>query len=133
MAKKGGIMPDYETVFILKPTLSAEKVEEVLEKIKGVITSNKGSVTLSDSWGKRRLAYPVKKHKEGSYYLFHFSSEGKVVGELENYFRTTDNVIKYITIKIEKSFKKNAEAKKEKKPDQVKTESGNIEGPVAKS
>ena len=57
-------MPNYETVYILKPTLSNEKVEEVLEKVKGIITSGNGTVILSDSWGKRRLAYPVKKIKK---------------------------------------------------------------------
>jgi len=106
-------MPNYEAVFILKPTLSNEKVEEILEKVKGIITSGNGTIILSDSWGKRRLAYPVKKNKEGTYYLLQFSVDGKVVGVLENFFRTTDDVIKYITIKIEKSFKKKTEPKKE--------------------
>lgn len=112
-------MPDYETVFILKPTLPNEKVNEVLGKIKEIITSNEGTVLLSDSWGKRRLAYPVKKYKEGSYYLFRFSSDGRVVEKLENFFRLADSVIKYISIKIEpgrKGVKKKATAKKEEKP-----------------
>ena len=109
-------MPNYETVFILKPTLSNEKVDEVLAKAKGIVTSNSGTVILSDSWGKRRLAYPVQKYKEGNYFLFHFSCTGNVIGELENFFRTTDSVIKYITIKLEKTFKKKTEEKKEEKP-----------------
>ncbi|MBN1385249.1 MAG: 30S ribosomal protein S6 [Elusimicrobia bacterium] len=109
-------MPNYETVFILKPNLSSEKVDTVLTKTKGIITSNEGTIILSDSWGKRRLAYPVKKYKEGSYYLFHFSCDGKIVAELENFFRTSDSVIKYITIKLDKSLKKKTESKKEEKP-----------------
>lgn len=109
-------MPNYETVFILKPTLSSEKVDAVLAKAKGIITSNEGTVIFSDSMGKRRLAYPVKKYNEGSYYLFHFSSDGKVIAELENFFRTSDSVIKYITLKIEKSSKKKKEKKKSESP-----------------
>ena len=124
-------MPNYETVYILKPTLSNEKVEEVLEKVKGIITSGNGTVILSDSWGKRRLAYPVKKNKEGTYYLLQFSADGKVVGVLENFFRTTDDVIKYITLKIEKSFKKKPEPKEEEKSDIVKPEIEGQEKPVA--
>ncbi len=124
-------MPNYETVFILKPTLSNEKVEEVLGKVKGIITSGNGTVILSDSWGKRRLAYPVKKNKEGTYFLLQFSADGKVVGVLENFFRTTDDVIKYITLKIEKSFKKKTEPKKEEKSDIIKPEIEGQEKPVA--
>ncbi len=124
-------MPNYETVFILKPTLSNEKVEEVLGKVKGIITSGNGTVILSDSWGKRRLAYPVKKNKEGSYYLLQFSADGHVVGVLENFFRTTDDIIKYITLKIEKSFKKKTESKKEEKSDIVKPEIEGQEKPAA--
>jgi len=115
-------MPNYETVFILKPTLSNEKVEEVLGKVKGIITSGNGTIILSDSWGKRRLAYPVKKNKEGTYYLLQFSADGNVVGVLENFFRTTDDVIKYITLKIKKSFKKKTEPKKDEKSEAVKSE-----------
>ena len=115
MSRKEEFMPNYETVFILKPNLSSEKIEAVLAKTKGIITSSEGTIILSDSWGKRRLAYPVKKYKEGSYYLFHFQSEGKVIAELENLFETSDSVIKYITIKIKKSSKKKAEVKKEEK------------------
>ena len=91
-------MPNYETVFILKPVLSSDKVEEVLGKVKKIITSNQGTVLLSDSWGKRRLAYTVKKFKEGIYYLFSFSCDGKVIEELESFFKTTDDIIKFITI-----------------------------------
>ncbi|OGS44797.1 MAG: 30S ribosomal protein S6 [Elusimicrobia bacterium RIFOXYD2_FULL_34_15] len=107
-------MPNYETVFILKPVLANEKVEEVLNKIKGIITSNQGTVLLADSWGKRRLAYTVKKFKEGSYYLFNFTCAGKVIGELENYYKTSDAIIKFITIKKEVASKKKTEKKEEK-------------------
>lgn len=120
-------MPNYETVFILKPTLPNEKIDEVLEKVKGIITSDGGTVILSDTWGKRRLAYPVKNNKEGSYYLIQFSAAGNVVGVLENYFRTADPVIKYITLKIEKSFKKKAASKKEETAAEKKPETENAE------
>ncbi len=119
-------MPNYETVFILKPTLSNEKVEEVLGKVKGIITSDNGTIILSDSWGKRRLAYPVEKYKEGTYYLLQFSADGKVVGILENFFRTTDDVIKYITLKTGKPFKKKTESKKEEKTDIAVAEKSEI-------
>ncbi|MEW6557076.1 MAG: 30S ribosomal protein S6 [Elusimicrobiota bacterium] len=115
-------MPNYETVFILKPTLSSEKVDEILEKIKKIITSIDGTIILSDTWGKRRLAYPVKKYKEGVYYLFQFNSDGQIIAELENFYRTTDAVIKFITIKIEKPFKKKTEPKKEEKSEIVNGE-----------
>ncbi|MFH0948584.1 MAG: 30S ribosomal protein S6 [Elusimicrobiota bacterium] len=121
-------MSNYETVFILKPTLSNEKVEEALGKVKGIITSGGGTIILSDSWGKRRLAYPVKKNKEGIYYLLQFSADGKVVGVLESFFRTSDEIIKYITLKVEKSSKKKTEPKKEEKPEiAVAEKSGTVD------
>ncbi|MFH1541375.1 MAG: 30S ribosomal protein S6 [Elusimicrobiota bacterium] len=114
-------MVNYETVFIMKPTLTNEKIAEVLEKVNGIISSCNGTIILSDSWGKRRLAYPVKKNKEGNYYLLQFSSEGRVVSILENFFKNSDEVIKHIVIKIEKSSKKKIEPKIEEKKPEVKT------------
>jgi len=112
-------MPNYETVFIIKPELSDEKVTEVVEKVKGIISSCDGNVVLSDSWGRRRLAYNIGKNKEGNYYLLQFSAAPTVNDELEKYFKTSDTIIRHMIIRFKKSFKKKVDVKAEEKKDTV--------------
>ena len=114
-------MPNYETVFIIKPELPDDKVNEVLEKIKGIISSCDGNVVLTDSWGRRRLAYNIGKNKEGNYFLLQFSAAPEITGELDKYFKTSDNIIRHMVIRFKKSFKKKvdidkAEEKKDAAP-----------------
>ena len=99
-------MPNYETVFIVKPELPDDKCGALLEKVKGIITSCDGNVVLTDNWGRRRLAYQIGKNKEGNYFLLQFSAGSQVCSEIEKYFRTSDDVIRHIIIKNIKSFKK---------------------------
>jgi len=122
-------MPNYETVFIIKPELPDDKVNEMLEKVKGIILSCDGNVILSDSWGRRRLAYNIGKNKEGNYFMLQFSAAPLVSAELQKYFRTSDNIIRHLIIRFKKSFKKKVEAiKTEEKKDTVQE---NIVNPAA--
>jgi len=113
-------MPNYETVFIIKPELPDDKVNEVLEKVKGIILSCDGNVILTDSWGRRRLAYNIGKNKEGNYILFQFSATPQVSDELQKYFKMSDNIIRHLIIRFNKSFKKKVDViKTEEKKDAV--------------
>jgi small subunit ribosomal protein S6 len=104
-------MPNYETVFIVKPELPDDKCGALLEKVKGIISSCDGNIILTDNWGRRRLAYQIGKNKEGNYFLLQFSAKPLVCSEIEKYFRTSDDVIRHIMIKNVKTFKKKSEKK----------------------
>jgi small subunit ribosomal protein S6 len=96
------IMRKYETLFILHPSLDEEAVKANIEKFKGVIENNGGVVDNIDFWGKRKLAYDIKKVSEGYYTLVNFSAEPELPKELDRIFRINDTVIRHIIINPEK-------------------------------
>lgn len=94
-------MRDYETLYIINPTLEEDKIKDVVEKFKTLIQKNGGEVTDINEWGKRRLAYTVKNMNEGYYVLMQFKAEPAVVQDLERVFKITDEVIRYLITKQE--------------------------------
>jgi small subunit ribosomal protein S6 len=90
----------YESIFIIKPTLSDEETEKVIQKMQEIITTGGGEIINVENWGKKKLAYEIKKHKRGHYVLLHLKAEGPLVKELERNYRLNDAVIKFITVKL---------------------------------
>jgi small subunit ribosomal protein S6 len=77
-----------------------------------VITTHSGTIDKVDKWGKRRLAYRVDKHREGSYVFFQFTCAPETVKELERRLRVTDSVIKFLTVRIDETLKRLEKRKK---------------------
>ena len=90
----------YETVLILKGTLTEEEykksLESIIEKIKTYI-----GITKVDEIGKKKLAYEVQKNTEGWYVVIYFKAVSQAILEIERIFRITDDIIKFITIRRE--------------------------------
>lgn len=95
------VLNPYESIIILKPTLSDEEVAESLEKIKGIIEEAGGEIVSSDNWGKKKLAYEVKKERRGIYVVQHFKAKSATIVVLEQHLRFSEAIIKYMTIRIE--------------------------------
>lgn len=91
-------MNKYESVIIMKPTYTEEQREKVINKIKDFITQN-GEITKFEALGIKRLAYEVRKQKEGDYYIIEFSTESSVIAELERMYRITEEIIKFIVVR----------------------------------
>ena len=91
-------MKKYETIFILNPTFDEETVKANIEKFKGVIENGGGKVENVDFWGKRKLAYEIKKVSEGYYTLVNFTANPELPKELDRIFRITDGVIRHIIV-----------------------------------
>src|SRR5690349_13030253 len=104
----------YEELFIVKPDVPEEEVDQFIEQMKTVVTSAGGSVDKVDKWGERRLAYRVDKYREGAYVLFQFSSGPETVKEFERRLRVADLVIKFITVRIDETLKRLEKRKKER-------------------
>ena len=94
---------EYETIYILRPNTSNEGVAEVNTRIKGVIESMGGKVIKVDNWGKRRLAYEVAKERKGIYLYWLYLANSGVVEEAERNLRMLDNVIRYLTTKVDEN------------------------------
>jgi len=92
------MMNRYETVFILSPELDEENIKGHVEKFKNLIETS-ATIENVDEWGKRKLAYPIKKFNEGYYALVNFSAEPTFIHELERIYKITDGVIKYLVLK----------------------------------
>lgn len=96
------MMRKYETIFVMHPSLDAEANKAAVEKFKGVIENGGGTVDNVDDWGKRKLAYEIKKVNEGYYTLINFTAGPELPKELDRIFRITDGVIRHIIVKEEK-------------------------------
>ena len=110
-------MRTYESLYILRPDLQEEEVEALAKEVESQITGDGGTIVRSEIWGKRRLAYEVQKCSEGYYILVRFEASPVFVARLENYFRLTDSVVRYLmlhfderTLRLEARQKKRKEA-----------------------
>src|SRR5258708_29738807 len=102
----------YEELFIVKPDTPEEEVDGFVEQIQHVIANGKGTVDKTDKWGTRKLAYKVQKYGEGIYVLIQFTSSPDLVREIERRMRVSDQVIKFITVRIDEKIKKIEKRKK---------------------
>ena len=95
---------EYETIYILRPNTPNEGVAEVNTRIKGVIEGMGGKIIKVDNWGKRRLAYEVAKERKGIYLYWQYLAQPGVVEECERNLRMLDNVIRYLTTKVDENI-----------------------------
>ena len=91
--------PYYETMYILRPDIPEEEVDSHLTKYSELVTKSGAEVLDSQMRGKRRLAYPISKHKEGIYVQLSHNGNGQHVEILEKAMRLSEDVIRYLTVK----------------------------------
>jgi small subunit ribosomal protein S6 len=91
----------YEVVAIVSADVSEEDINALIERSQTIITDRKGVIAKVDKWGKKHLAYEIKKQKDGYYFLIDFAGDGAIVAEIERTFKIDDRVIKFMTVKKE--------------------------------
>ncbi len=94
-------MKHYETMFIIKPTLVEEEIRQKIDFYKDVITKNGGQIATCLDMGMRNLAYEIKKHKRGYYFVIYFQTDPKAILELERLYRINEDILRFIVIKYE--------------------------------
>lgn len=99
-------MRHYEIMFIVNPNAPEEDIDKINGQIEGVITAGGGKVSKIEKLGKRRLAYLVKKLREGFYVLFTIEADGAIVREVERRLRVMDLVVKYLTVRLDDDMKR---------------------------
>jgi small subunit ribosomal protein S6 len=122
----------YENIVILNASLSDEEIDVAAGKIKDLITNSGGEVLKTDMWGRRKLAYEIKKHKKGFYVLFLFRAHSSLIKKLEDYYKVFEPVVKFLVIKLDK---KRLAAEVLSKPEEAPSPSpfkaeGQSEGPA---
>jgi small subunit ribosomal protein S6 len=102
----------YELMFVVRPDMADEDLEKLISTLETTVTSASGSIKSIDRMGKRRLAYMVRKFREGVYILMTIEGAGTVVHELERRLRVTEPVIKFLTVRIDEDQKRLEKIKK---------------------
>jgi small subunit ribosomal protein S6 len=103
MKEESVTLNTYETVFILPAEYALPKVDEFIEKLKAIITKASGETTLLDKWGRRRLSYPIKRHREGFYVFMMFKAPGSILADINQFFRVNEDVVRNIVCKALKA------------------------------
>ncbi len=93
----------YETLFVVKPTLTEEEIRSQVEKVKAILEKEGAELIATDDMGMRKLAYPVQKNLRGYYTILLFKTEGSTISELERNLRINEEVIKFLTVKYSRT------------------------------
>lgn len=93
---------NYESVVLINAALEDEQIEATISRILEVITTNGGELIETDKWGRKRLAYPINKSKSGYYLVLRFKAPTQLISTLERNYRLDENIIRYLTIALDK-------------------------------
>ena len=94
-------MAFYENVMIIRPDVTPAQVEGIANKFAEVIEANEGKIIKKENWKLRTLAYRIKKHKKGYYFMLGFEGTGATVNEVERQQKFADDVLRFLTVKVE--------------------------------
>ncbi len=95
-------MPTYETLYITQPEMAEADAEALGKSFEELVETGEGTLMKSVAWGKRKLAYLVKKHQEGLYFYLQFDAAPDVVAELERRLRNNEEVLKYLSVRLDR-------------------------------
>ena len=95
-------MNHYETVFILTPVLSEKQTKEAVDKFKKSLKSSSAKINNDESWGLKKLAYPIQKKSTGFYFLIEFQGEGETVKNFELELKRDERVMRFLTTRMNK-------------------------------
>ena len=94
-------MAFYEHVVVTRPDISPQQVDALVEDITKIVTERKGKIGKTEYWGLRNLAYPIKKSREAHYSLLNIDAPGDVIAELERRHRINEDVLRFLTVKVD--------------------------------
>ena len=99
-------MPDskrvYETTFIVNASLDDHQIEAEIEKVKDLVLKNGGEIRELVKWGRKRFTFPIKKKNNGFYVVIEFAAGGYVIAKLERHYFLYENILRYLTIVLDK-------------------------------
>ena len=95
-------MKKYEAMFIIKPDLGEDDKKTLFSQISEVITKNGGQVNSANIWAERKkLYFPLKRYKEGTYYLVNFAAPGEVLSKVENNYKMNESILRDLIVAME--------------------------------
>lgn len=88
-------MRTYEALYIIDPTLEDDAIQTVAKEVEDLVTNQGGAIVRSETWGRRKLAYIVKKHTDGFYVLLRLTANPDFVKKLESYYKLSESILRY--------------------------------------
>jgi small subunit ribosomal protein S6 len=101
----------YEIMFIVRPDVEEAELDKLIETFSGYVTTGGGTITSTEKMGRRRLAYTVKKFNDGFYILLIVEAPASLISEIERRLRVSEQVIKFITVRMDEENKRVAKIK----------------------
>lgn len=95
-------MRRYELMLVLRPDAPEERVQAVLEKTTRHVMDAGGQIVKAAPWGRRRLAYPIDRYREGSYQILHFDAPAETIAELERTLLITEEVLRHLVVRVDR-------------------------------
>ena len=95
-------MAFYESVVIARPELTETQIDKLINDLSDIITNDKGKVLKKEQWGLRGFAYKINKNKKGHYFMLNLDSDPSTIFEYERQMRINEDIIRFLTIKIDK-------------------------------
>jgi small subunit ribosomal protein S6 len=96
----------YEVGFVINPEASEEEVKKIIDSVVEIIKNADGNIENVDEWGRRKLAYPVQKHKEGIYVFINANMKGSTFVAIERRLKLTEKVMRFIVLRMDDKMKK---------------------------
>lgn len=96
---------EYELVYIISPNASEQEVADVHAQVEGIVSRFKGQIARTENWGRRKLAYEIHHHKEGTYVLEVIDGSGEMVKELDRRLKVIDPVIRHLIIRVDEELR----------------------------
>ncbi len=93
----------YESAVLISAALEEEQIQSIISRIKELISSNDGEITDIEDWGRKRLAYMIRKSKIGYYIIFQFNAYPQIISTLEKFYKLDENILRYLSIKLTKN------------------------------
>ncbi|SFP10073.1 30S ribosomal protein S6 [Hydrogenimonas thermophila] len=98
----------YETLFVVKPTLTEEEIKAQIDNVKSILEKNGAEIAATFDWGMRKLAYEIEKSPRGYYYVIYYTAPSSLIKELERNFRYNEEIIRFLNVKYENKKEINA-------------------------
>lgn len=95
------LLRTYEALYIANPEMEEADIQAVAETVEKLVTDNGGAIVRSEIWGKRKLAYVVKKFTEGHYILLRFDAEPDLIKKLEAHFRLSESIFRFLIVHLD--------------------------------
>ena len=95
----------YELVYVVSPEATDEQVAELHTQVESIVQRLNGTLEKSENWGRRKLAYEIGRHKEGTYVLEVINGTGELMKEIDRRLRVTDTVIRHMTVRIDEDIR----------------------------